>query len=106
VFNVHGGTRLFESTMKTLKSVFGHVETVPAAGAYITVVRNGPPLSVYEATKRAEARQAKYKFRYDLRILLQGRRKVAIGPRARILTDDFAPVNLYESIKKSNVKKK
>jgi hypothetical protein len=37
--------------------------------------------------------------------LLQGRRKVAIGPRARILTDDFAPVNLYESIKKSNEKK-
>ncbi|MEJ2120692.1 MAG: fused MFS/spermidine synthase [Alphaproteobacteria bacterium] len=105
VFNVHGGTQLFESTMKTLTAVFGHVETVPAAGAYITVVRNGPPLSVYEATKRAEARQAKYKFRYDLRILLQGRRKVAIGPRARILTDDFAPVNLYESIKKSNVKK-
>jgi predicted membrane-bound spermidine synthase len=105
VFNVHGGTRLFESTMKTLTTVFGHVETVPAAGSIITVVRNGPPLSVYEATKRAEARQAQYKFRYDLRILLQGRRKVAIGPRARILTDDFAPVNLYESIKKSNEKK-
>ena len=26
VFNVHGGTRLFESTMKTLTDVFGHVE--------------------------------------------------------------------------------
>lgn len=105
VFNVHGGTRLFESTMKTLTTVFGHVETVPAAGSIITVVRNGPPLSIYEATKRAEVRQARYKFRYDLRILLQSRQKIAIGPRARILTDDFAPVNLYESIKKSNEKK-
>jgi predicted membrane-bound spermidine synthase len=105
VFNVHGGTRLFSSTIKTLTEVFGHVETVPAAGSIITVVRNGPPLSIQEATKRAEARQAKYKFRYDLRILLQGRREVGIGRRARILTDDFAPVNLYESIKKSNKKK-
>lgn len=105
VFNVHGGTRLFESTMKTLKSVFGHVETVPAAGSIIAVVRNGPPLSVEEATRRAEARQALYEFRYDLRVLLQGRREIGIGPRARLLTDDFAPVNLYESIKKSNERK-
>jgi len=106
VFNVHGGTRLFESTIKTLESVFGHVETVPASGSIITVVRNGPPLSVFEATKRAEARQALYNFRYDLRILLQGRREMGIGPYVRVLTDDFAPVNLYESIKKSNEKQK
>jgi predicted membrane-bound spermidine synthase len=106
VFNVHGNTRLFESTMKTLTAVFGHVETVPAAGSIITVVRNGPPLPILEATRRAEARQALYKFRYDLRVLLQNRQKIEIGPHARLLTDDFAPVNLYESIRKSNVKKK
>jgi len=106
VFNVHGGTRLFESTIKTLTAVFGHVETVPAAGSIITLVRNGPPLSVFDATKRAETLQAKHKFRYDLRILMQGRRKMGIGPRARVLTDDFAPVNLYDSIKKSNKKQK
>jgi hypothetical protein len=37
---------------------------------------------------------------------MQGRRKMGIGPYARILTDHFAPVNLYDSIKKSNAKKK
>ncbi|HUT49375.1 MAG TPA: fused MFS/spermidine synthase [Alphaproteobacteria bacterium] len=105
VFNVHGGTRLFEATIKTLTAVFGHVETVPAAGSIITVVRNGPPLSAHAATLRAETLQAKHTFRYDLRILMQGRRKMGIGPRARVLTDDFAPVNLYDSIKKSNKKK-
>ena len=106
VFNVHGGTQLFDSTMKTLKTVFGHVETVPAAGSIITVVRNGPPLPIKEATLRAEALQAKYKFRYDLRVILQNRKDAWVSPRARVLTDDFAPVNLYESIKRSNKKKK
>ena len=85
--------------------MFGHVETVLAAGSVITLVRNGPPLSTHAATRRAETLQAKHKFRYDLRILMQGRRKMGIGPYARVLTDDFAPVNLYDSIKKSNRKK-
>jgi len=106
VFNVHGGTRLFESTLRTLVEVFGHVETVLASGSYITVVRNGPPVPLKAAQKRAAQRQAVYRFRYDLRALLKERTHVKIGRRATVLTDDFAPVNLYGSIKKSNKKKK
>jgi len=106
VFNVHGGTLLAQSTLRTLDMVFGHVETVPAAGSIIAVVRNGLPLSPTDATRRAEALQAKYKFRYDLRAILQNRQTIKISKRAKLLTDDFAPVNLYESIKRSNKKKK
>lgn len=106
VFNVHGGTRLFDSTIATLKSVFGSVATVPAAGSVITVVHQGPPLSPAEARIRAAARQRMYKFRYDLSAILSRRTVFEIDPKARILTDDFAPVNLYDSIRKSNRKQK
>ena len=106
VFNVHGGTRLFSSTMRSLQAVFGHVETVLAAGSYITIVRNGPPLSTEEARTRAAQRQASFKTRYDLtEILKDGRVTVKVDQRARILTDDFAPVNLYESIREKNKKR-
>ncbi len=105
VFNVHGGTRLFDSTIATLKSVFGNVETVPAAGSIITVVHQGPPLPLAEARIRAAARQRMYKFRYDLPAILSRRTVFEIAPKARVLTDDFAPVNLYDSIKKSNKKR-
>ncbi len=106
VFNVHGGTRLFDSTIATLKSVFGNVETVPAAGSVITVVRQGSPLPLAEARIRAAARQLMYKFRYDLSAILSRRTVFEIDPSARVLTDDFAPVNLYDSIKKLNRKQK
>ena len=106
VFNVHGGTRLFDSTIATLKSVFDNVETVPAAGSVITVVRKGSPLPLAEAKIRVNARQELYGFRYDLTAIFSRRTVFEIDPKARILTDDFAPVNLYDSIKKSNRKHK
>ena len=105
VFNVHGGTRLFDSTIATLKSVFGAVETVPASGSVVTIVRQGAPLPLAEARIRAKARQDMYKFRYDLPAILSKRTVFDIDPKARILTDDFAPVNLYDSIRKSNRKR-
>ena len=106
IFNVHGGTKLFQSTMRTLKDVFGHVETIHAAGSYITIVRNGPPLPLADAKKRAAARQAAFKTRYDLtEILKEGRVTVTVNERAQVLTDDFAPVNLYESIREKNKKR-
>ncbi len=105
VFNVHGGTKLFDSTIATLTSVFGSVETVYAAGSVITVVRKDAPLPLPEAKIRAAARQKMYKFRYDLSEILSRREVFVIDPKARILTDDFAPVNLYQSIRKSNEKR-
>jgi predicted membrane-bound spermidine synthase len=106
VFNVHGDNRLFESTLRTLSEVFGEVVTIPAAGAIITIVRNGPALSEVALRGRAAERQARYRFRYDLRYLLDWRKAIAVDPAARILTDDFAPVNLYRSVRKSNRKRR
>ena len=105
IFNVHGDTRLFESTLRTLHEVFGEVATLPAAGAIITIVRNGPPLSPEEVRRRAAERQKKYAFRYDLTKILSRRTETEVNPSARILTDDFAPVNLYRNIRKSNAKR-
>lgn len=106
VFNVHGDTKLFESTMRTLGEVFGEVATVPAAGAVITIVRNGAPLSQAAALARADERQKRYDFRYDLGRIVSRRSEIDVDPGARILTDDFAPVNLYRKIRKSNEKRK
>jgi hypothetical protein len=78
---------------------------VPAAGAIITIVRNGPPLSPEEVRRRAAERQKKYVFRHDLAKILSRRTEIEVNPRARILTDDFAPVNLYRNIRKSNAKR-
>jgi spermidine synthase len=98
-FNVHDGTKLYISTVKTLKEVFGDVHLYPTGeGEVIMVVTAQPAPPDDTINSRAAALQQRYSFRYPLPQLLA--KRIAHPPldKAELLTDDFAPVNFYDSI--------
>ena len=97
VLNLRAGTQLFDSSLVTLRRTFKTIEVYEWTGNAIVIVRLLPPLAAEERQARAEARQLQYKFRYTLAPMLKD--AAIIAPKeARFLTDDFAPVNLYDSI--------
>lgn len=97
VLNLRAGTQLFDSSLATLMRTFKTVEVYEYTGNAIVVARLLPPLTPEQRRARAEARQAQYKFRYALAPLLKD--AAAPAPKeTRLLTDDFAPVNLYDSV--------
>ena len=101
VFNVHSGTKLYDSTLVTLKSVFPAVDLYFTAGSVLAVA-GGEPLDLETLKQRAAAAQAKTRFRYPMPDLLATRIDWPAGLKAELLTDDFAPVTLYDVIKKNN----
>jgi spermidine synthase len=96
-FNVHDGTRLFDSTLVTLRAAFATVDLYPS-GAYETImVATDTPALDKEALKaRAEALQQRYQFRFAMTKLAAMRMEKPPHPKADVLTDDFAPVNVYD----------
>lgn len=96
VMNLRANTELFNSSLLTLKQVFKHVDTFEQSGNVIVLARLAP-IAPATLAERAAARQAQFKFRYDLVTMLKDRTGQEPGHGARVLTDDFAPVNLYES---------
>jgi spermidine synthase len=99
--NVAGGTRLFSSTLVTLRAVFASVDVFPdyedAEGAQVVMV--ALPFAEPSAAmlaERARVLQEQYRFRYPLPSLVKRRVLNHSAERGELLTDDFAPVNLYE----------
>ena len=95
-FNVHDGNKLYVSTIKTLASVFPDVHLYPSGAAEVVAV--GTAQAAPDAAtlaSRARALQERYKFRYPLPQLLTRRIGHPSLEKAVLLTDDFAPVNLY-----------
>jgi spermidine synthase len=99
--NITGGTKLYASTLATFRAVFPTVDVYPEyegpeEAQVVIVAAAEPPPTTESLRPRAAALQERYRFRYPLPNLLMGRitdRTVANG---ELLTDDFAPVNLYE----------
>jgi spermidine synthase len=99
-FNVHDGTKLFASTLLTLRSVFPGVHLYPTRlGETITVVTAEAAPDGATLSARATALQETFGFRYRLPELLARRTdKSGTSQTGELLTDDFAPVNLYDTI--------
>lgn len=98
-FNVHDGTKLYLSTIKTLNEVFPSVHLYPTSeGEVITIAtaQPAPPDDVLKA--RAAELQQRHRFRYPLPPMLAKRIAMPALDKAEVLTDDFAPVNLYDQI--------
>jgi len=106
-FNVHDGTKLFASTLLTLRSVFPGVHLYPTRLGETIVVATAEPVPD-EATlaARAVALQQKFALRFRLPELLAARNDTAAtGQAGELITDDFAPVNLYDAIGEKRRKK-
>ena len=100
--NVTGGTRLYSSTLVTLRAVFPAVDVYPDFeeadfAQVIIVAASTPEPSAKLLMERARVLQTEYHFRYPLADLAKRRVVNRSAEGAELLTDDFAPVNLYET---------
>lgn len=107
--NVEPSTMLFDAAAKTIHAVFPQTEFYVADGNVVTVAYLGKARTQQELASRAAERQAKYLFRYRLTDLLANRRLLPpdmgpIDPGAKVLTDDFAPVDALKAIERHNRK--
>ena len=107
VFNVHDGTKLYASTLLTLRSVFPGVHLYPSGeGEMITVATAEAAADAATLLGRAKALQEKFGFRFALPALLARRsEKSGATQPGELLTDDFAPVNLYDTMGEKRRKK-
>jgi spermidine synthase len=106
-FNVHDGTKLYASTILTLRSVFSGLHLYPSGeGEIITVVTAEAAPDAQTLKSRAAALQEKFRFRFALPELAARRteRDHAVL-KGELLTDDFAPVNVYDTIGEKKRKK-
>ncbi len=100
-FNVHDGTKLYASTVKTLGEVFPSLDIYSTwQGEAIVVVSSAPAMDKEQILYRAAELQTRYKFRFPLPDMIDRRidKARAQGATGRLITDDFAPVNLYDTL--------
>jgi spermidine synthase len=100
-FNVTGGTKLYTSTLVTLRAVFPTVDVYPVYQdkyeRQMIAVASAAGSSDPDALMRhATALQTRHKLRFPLPELVKQREDKSAAPGGVLLTDDFAPVNLYE----------
>ena len=98
VANVFYNNRLFDAELKTFLSVFGRCQVF--LGGYSTnamLVSPGPAgatLSAREAVRRAKALRREHRLAFNmLAVAKRLRPNTRPDPRAKVLTDDRAPVN-------------
>jgi spermidine synthase len=108
-FNVHDGTKLYHSTVKTLGEVFPTIDLYPSGmGEVIATLSADPKFDRSVLATRAATLQERYKFRFALPAVLK-RRMQDPQREARggvTITDDFAPVNLYDTVDAPKPKRK
>jgi spermidine synthase len=106
-FNVHDGTKLYASTLLTLQAVFPSVHLYPSGqGEVATVVTAEPAPDAQALAARAKSLQDRLGFRFALPTLLARRNdRPNTNQTGELLTDDFAPVNVYDTMGERRKKK-
>jgi spermidine synthase len=102
--NIEPTTMLYDSALATLKAVFDQVEIYEADGNVVAIAYDGPVKAGSEIAGRMSALQAKYQFRHPLPDLLD-RRRIVTAANAKVLTDDFAPVEALKATQRYNKKR-
>ena len=107
IFNIHEGTLLHLSAIVTLRAVFPTVHLYPSGEGEVAVVVTPKPAPSREAlAERAAKMQERFGFRFALPQLLLARQDNLDVSKGVMLTDDFAPVNLYDAIRETRRRKK
>jgi predicted membrane-bound spermidine synthase len=107
-FNVHDGSKLYASTIKTLGEVFPALDLYPTGMGEVIAVGAALPLDMATLERRAATLQERHSFRFPLPPLLQRRmdRPQAQAANGDLITDDFAPADVYDVIGKDPQKRK
>ncbi|MPZ38939.1 MAG: hypothetical protein GEU95_12910 [Rhizobiales bacterium] len=98
-FNVVEGTKLYASTLVTLRSVFPSVHVFPSGQGVIAVAAASATPDGDVLARRAAGLQQRYNFRFALPSLLEQRAEGTPAGGGELLTDDFAPVNLHNAVR-------
>jgi spermidine synthase len=104
--NIHDGTKLFVSTIVTMRAEFPSVHLYPTGDGEMIAVGTLQPRDDAEVARRASELQEKFKFRYPLPELLKKRQDNVDVAQGVMLTDDFAPADLYNALRNNRAKKK
>ena len=108
--NVEPSTMLFDSAVKTINAVFPQLDFYRADGNIVTVAYDGAERKPEDLAGVARDRDKAYGLRYGLLEMLSQRRHIQIAggnvidPNAKVLTDDFAPVETLKNIERHNRK--
>jgi len=106
VQNVEPTTMLLDSTIVTMKSVFPNVDVYQAGGNIVLIGYSGTPFSLEALKRKAETFNQRFHPLYDPADMLSSRQSLEVSPKAKVLTDDFAPVEMLQTIKRHNEKRK
>jgi predicted membrane-bound spermidine synthase len=101
-FNVHDGSKLYASTVKTLGEVFAALDLYPTGVGEVIAVARTSPLDPQTLERRAAALQQRHGFRFPLPQILQRRMDKPQSQAANgdVITDDFAPADVYDAMGK------
>lgn len=108
--NIEPSTMLFDSAVKTMNSVFPQIDFYNAEGNIVTVGYLGDERKPEDLLKVAQERDKSLNLRYHLADMLADRRRIdindgkVIAADAKVLTDDFAPVEALKNIERHNRK--
>src|SRR5215475_6646878 len=108
--NVEPTTMLFDSAVKTINAVFPQLDFYRADGNIVTVAYDGGERKAEDLAAAAGERDKAYGLRFHLADMLSERRRIqidggqVIDPGAKVLTDDFAPVETLKNIERHNRK--
>ena len=102
-FNIHDGSKLYASTVKTLGEVFAALDLYPSGVGEVIAVAGASPLDPQTLERRAAALQERHGFRFPLPQILQRRleRPRSQAANGDVITDDFAPADIYDVIGKN-----
>jgi spermidine synthase len=108
--NVEPSTMLFDSAVKTINAVLPQLDFYRADGNIVTVAYDGPERKPEDLAGLARDRDKSLGLRYSLMEMLAQRRHIQIAgggvidANAKVLTDDFAPVETLKNIERHNRK--
>ena len=105
--NIHDGTKLYVSALATLRAEFPSVHIYPSGEGEVIAVATLKPRNDTDAiAKRAAELQDRFKFHHPLPELIARRQADADLTGAVVLTDDFAPADLYNALRDTRANKK
>jgi spermidine synthase len=107
-FNVHDGTKLYASTVRTLSGVFPALDLYPTGLGETIAVATASPLDKAALERKAAALQERHGFRFPLPQILTRRMDDPQSQAAKgdIITDDFAPADVYDVMGRDPSRKK
>jgi spermidine synthase len=105
-FNVHDGSKLYASTVRTLGEVFAALDLYPTGRGEVIAVGSASQLDTETLERRAAALQKHHGFRFPLPQILQRRMDKPQAANGDVITDDFAPADVFDVMGKESRRRK